>query len=99
MMTAATIIAAPNAKMPRILTSLVSWCTAGLSCDACSVMSVRIEGPVPHAIENAAERLVELRIVQRQNRAAAELPDETAGPDQEQCCRQQHVEPAHGQPF
>ena len=33
------------------------------------------------ALDDRAERFVELRIVDRQNRAAAQLPDEAAEPD------------------
>ncbi len=49
-------------------------------------------------LDDRAQRLVELRIVQRQQRAAAELPDEAAEPDAAERQRQEHVEPADREP-
>ena len=40
---------------------------------------------------------MKLRIVERQQRPAAELPDEAAEPHAAERQRQQHVEPAHGE--
>ena len=48
------------------------------------------------ALDDAAERLVELRIVHRQDRAPAQLPDEAAEPDRAERQRQHDVEPADG---
>ena len=46
------------------------------------------------ALDDPSERFVELRIVDRQNRAAAQLPDEAAEPDRAERQRQHDVEPA-----
>src|SRR5712664_1606233 len=48
------------------------------------------------AVDDVPERLVELRIVNRQNGAAPELPDETGQPDRTHRQRQQHIQPAQG---
>src|SRR5215510_2039263 len=45
------------------------------------------------AIEQPAERLVELRIVDRENRAASQLPDETSQPRRKQRQGQNDVHP------
>ena len=50
---------------------------------------------VRRALDDPAERLVELRVVHRQNRAAAQLPDEAAEPDRAERQRQRDVQPAH----
>src|SRR5205823_7446218 len=46
------------------------------------------------AFNDLPERVVELRIVDRQNRAAAELPDETRQPDRSHRQRQPDIKPA-----
>ena len=52
--------------------------------------------PLRSALEDPAERFVELRIVHRQNGPAAELPHKAAEPNPAQPDRQGEVEPAQG---
>src|SRR4051812_10722587 len=92
-----TIRPAPNPRIARMLTS--SGWTGGVSggivdCRAWA-MSVRLRRPFDRALDDPSERLVELRIVNGQNRAAAKLPDEAPEPDRSERQRKHDVHPAH----
>src|SRR3989475_11883678 len=99
MRTAETMRPTPKSRMPLMLTSVVSWWTPGLrspsSCAACGMCTSAMRRPRRSAaLDDWAERLLELRIVDGQNRPAAKLPHEASEPDGSKRQRQHDVEPA-----
>src|SRR5436309_2917241 len=91
------VITRPAAKpsTARTLTSLSSCSTAGLSCASVTrVLSMRCRWPLDRALDDLPERFVELRIVDRHNRAPAQLMDERRKPQRAERERKHHIQPA-----